>query len=321
MMGSHPSRAVSEGILWALAAAAITLSAAYLPLLASLIWAIPVVVVVVRHNILTGLWTMLVAWLLLMVFTGPLVAAVLVFQFGCLGLVYGYFFKRGASAGRTLHAGLLVAVVFAALVLLLPDSFLGVNFSGLSHQFDLEPTIQFYRQVGLIGTNTGMTEEVARQMLLNMNHWLQILLPGSQIVGNMLMAVLNFIAARWLLRKVGLTVEPLPSFRKWQLPWYYVWGFILGLGLTLLGDYLKWGTGKNTGLNIIYIYLPVLIVDGMAVAAFYWKKLPGLLMLRIVIILTSFFYFPFLVIGLLLLGLFDPLFDYRKIRGKGVEEK
>ncbi|MHB1125588.1 MAG: DUF2232 domain-containing protein [Bacillota bacterium] len=318
-MSSQQARGLTEGMLWGAAAALVT---AYLPGLASLIWALPIVVVVVRYDLLTGLWSLLVAWLLLTVLSGPTETLTLVVQFGSLGLVYGYYFKEGATAGRTLQAGLLVAVAFTALVLFLPVDFLESIRAGWAEQYlsGVDHTMESYRQI-FSGTNAGFTKEAAQQMLSMLDHWMRALFAGSMIVNDMLIAALNFIAARWMLKKLLLPVRPLPSFRMWQLPWYYVWGFILGLGLALLSDYLKWDAGKNSGINIIYVYLPVLFVNGMAVAAFYWKKLPALPMLRIVIILTSFFYFPILVIGLLLLGLFDPLFDYRKIRGKGVEEK
>ena len=99
------------------------------------------------------------------------------------------------------------------------------------------------------------------------------------------------------------------------MPWQLVWVFIAGLGLWL------WGREETSaayyiGSNILAVIAPIALYYGFAVTLYVLKRMPikrnfGLIVLAVVFV--TIFTVP-IIIMLGLIGLFDALIDYRKIR-------
>ena len=85
------------------------------------------------------------------------------------------------------------------------------------------------------------------------------------------------------------------------------------LGLALAGDF--WGQSLLVaiGQNIIYVYLPILLVTGLSVAVYYYYKVPISATWKMLLVFVALINLPLTVIALILLGTFDPLFNYRKL--------
>ncbi|MCL2678172.1 MAG: YybS family protein, partial [Clostridiales bacterium] len=100
-------------------------------------------------------------------------------------------------------------------------------------------------------------------------------------------------------------------FRNWRIPWPLVWGVILGLGLYLLGPHLNSEPLEQAGVNLLYIFSPLMFIIGLAVVSWFFKAYrvsPFLILLLIVLFIR---YPGFFFIWLILLGLFDPLLNFR----------
>jgi uncharacterized protein YybS (DUF2232 family) len=106
-------------------------------------------------------------------------------------------------------------------------------------------------------------------------------------------------------------------FIKEIMPWQLSWMVIAGLACWLLGrDQMNWL--YYSGANILAIVVPITIFYGSAVLAYWLQRLPKKSrkwMVILVVLLGLFFSVPTIIfIGLI--GLFDSLLDYRKIRRK-----
>jgi len=139
------------------------------------------------------------------------------------------------------------------------------------------------------------------------------LIPGVLVFGSLVSSCINYLLARQVLSRLGYRLQAIPPFRTWQLPWYSVWGIIAGLGLALAGDF--WGQSLLVaiGQNIIYVYLPILLVTGLSVAVYYYYKVPISATWKMLLVFVALINLPLTVIALILLGTFDPLFNYRKL--------
>ncbi len=318
--------ALVEGALLAALTAILALIGLWIPplqFITNLVWTVPIVIVILRQNVKVGIMSTVVAAVLVLLFSDPVRAFFLILQFGGVGIVYGVLFKRQTSPGRMMIVGSIVAAASMVLMIVLSSWILGVDITGWSKEFaaSIGPVMNMYRQMGLLDrlAQQGVSEEQLRQSLEQFVKWFQVLVPGILTLSAILSAALNFVVARAVIKKLGFTVPYIPPFRRWQLPWYSVWGVILGLAFTLAGDNRQWAFLSKLGQNIMYVYLPFLFISGLSVVVYFFKERPLSPVLRAMIIVFGFFYWPVAVLIIASVGLFDPLFNYRKL-GKEQEK-
>jgi uncharacterized protein YybS (DUF2232 family) len=287
-----------------------------LMLITSLVWTIPIVVLIVRRDLKTGLMATIVAAFLVTLVVGPVRAFFLILQFGGLGLIYGYLFKAKVSSGNALLGGALVAAASTALTMGLSFLIMGGSLANLevTSRETAAAMIEAYRQAGVLDemTNGEMTPEEMAEAMVQM---MLVLLPGALVIGGVFSAFINFLLSRAVVKRLGLYSPYLPPFRRWQLPWYMVWGFIAGLGLWLLGDYLAVRWLAVVGQNILYVYLPIIFVIGLAVATYFYHRWTWPVFFKVMLLVVAVLYLPIAVMTLMMLGLLDTLFNYRKITG------
>jgi len=314
-----------EGALMAALTAVLALVGLLVPplmLITSMIWTIPIVVLIVRRDFKTGIMATLVAALLVTLVVGPVRSFFLVLQFGGLGLIYGYLFKVKVSSGNALFSGALVASASTALALGLSFLIMGGTFANLetTSRETAHAMIEAYRQAGVLENMTQgeMTPEELADAMVRM---MMVLLPGALVIGGVISAFINFMLSKAVVKRLGLYSPYLPPFRRWQLPWYMVWGFIVGLGLWLLGDYLAVRWLVVAGQNTLYVFLPILFIIGLAVATFFFYRWTWPAFFKVMVLMLAVLYFPIAVMTLIMIGLLDTLFNYRKITGNEEEIK
>lgn len=324
MDSSLRTRAIVEGALMAALTAILALAGFYLPFLrflTNLVWTIPIVIATVRHGLGIGIMSTVVAGFLIFILASPLEALFLVLQFGGLALLYGYAFNKGIKPGITLLAGTGVAIISFLLTFGVSLLISGLNQINFVDQLKetIEPTIEMYRSLGLFdkyGTS-GLTEENMRQMLAGFINLLIVLFPALIVTYGIMAAFLNYIIGQKILFKIGIPVPQLPPFRNWQLPWWTVWGFIGGFGLSLAGSYWQIKTLTTIGSNIMMVYYPVLFVLGLSVIAyFYHHKLQRAFSYRLLFIFSVFFFFRYVSLLIPIVGLFDLVMNYRRLPGE-----
>lgn len=323
MHNSVRTQAIVEGALLAALTAILGLAGIYLPFLRLVIdflWTIPIVVITVRHGLRVGMITLSVAGVLIVMLAHPLSAFFLILQFGGLALFYGAAFREKWRPAATLFVGTGIAVLSFLLVLALLVQLTGFEALNFAEQMEasIEPTIELYRQLGLFkqGAQTGVTETAVREMLTALTQTAILLIPAFFVLWALATAFLNYLIAQQILGKLKIRTPVLPPFRRWQLPWWLVWGFIFGFAAYLIGDYFALEKLVQIGMNIILIYAPILFILGLAVASFYLGKYVKGTMARVFLIFLVIFFFRFLFLALMAVGLLDLLFDYRNILGR-----
>ncbi|MGI9951647.1 YybS family protein [Moorellaceae bacterium AZ2] len=324
MSQRESTTALAEGALMAALAAGVALMGIFLPplqLFTNLVWTLPITVLTVRRNLRTGIMATLVAGLLVGLLGGLLRAFFLFIQFAGIGLLYGYLFKQEAAPGRMVMAGTLVALVSLLLSLGLSFYLLGWSPGQLAADLEHMPehVLEIYRRSGVLEqlSREGVTAEELRRYLENLVTYLRRLVPAMLATVALFTAFINYVVAEMVLRRLKLTAYQLPPFRHWQLPWYSLWGVIAGLGLSLLGDYQQMAWLKTVGLNILYLYLPLLLGNGLAVVSFFAYRFKWPWLLKAALIVVFLINIPLGLVVVLGLGLFDPFLGWRKPREAG----
>jgi len=288
----------------------------FVEFLRGLVWAVALTLLVCQRNLITGVCTWLVAGLLLWRVTGEVSLVPAFLANGGLGLLYGHLFKTGVAPRKALGVGITFAIFAFLLIFFLASPSVAVVWhewqAGL--QASQGSVLDLYRQSGVLDllARQGVSQETLSLYMNEVTGLLAGLLPSIMLLDIVLTAVLTYLAAYWVLRRFGIQVVALPPFREWQLPWYLIWGVICGLAFSLLGDYLKVKVLAVIGQNLVFGYLPWLVVTGLALIAYFDYFFSMALIFKLIFAVIVILNFPLMFTLVALLGAFDPLVNFRR---------
>jgi uncharacterized protein YybS (DUF2232 family) len=315
-LSSVKNKALTEGAFFAAFAALLGLIGLYVPPLyffTTLLVPLPLAVLVRRHDLVAGLKALAVTTFLMFIFFGePFTVLILVIQFGPLGLLLGALFKNHIPAGPSIAASSIMAAFLTVVTIALGFWITGINPFAMGQEMRqaMEQAGNWYARAGLVDAES---EQQLREFSEQMISLLAVLLPGSLAVWALTSALLTYLIARAVFIRLNYSVPPIPPFSHWRYPWYSLWGITVGLGLVLAGD--QWGLDLvgNIGANILYVFAAVFFVLGLSVLSFYLKRWQVMKLVKVIIIITAVLYWPFAVVGIITMGVLDPIFNSRRL--------
>jgi len=299
-----------EGAFLALIIAGLGALAIYffpIKFLVDYIWGIPLIIIVKKYNLGIGLLTLATTFFITWMLTDPIMTLLLVVKLAPLALVYALLFKGEVRPGVTLLSGVIVALL-SDLVTLLGYMYLAqvpIIPSDEALRMQTQQFAEFY-------TKFGMDAEQARQLVDSAVKLSLMLIPSTLAVVAIFRAFLTYILAAKVLRKMNYGVAALPPFSDWRLPWYSIWSIILGLGMSLAGDEYQIKILSDIGKNLIFIFIPLFMVTGIAVVTKFFKtwRIPS--WLKGLLVFLGLINFGTTLVLFALIGMFDPLVSFRK---------
>lgn len=307
-------RGLAEGALVAALCVVLGLSAHYLPVLgvaAVFVGPVPIVVACLRHGPRIAAMAAVVAAVLLGTFLGALQGLVLGFAFGTMGLALGIAFARRMSpSAAILWASLATA---SATALSMGVAFLFLNVSPTRM---VEEMFQAYEGAAELWGRLGVPalQEQAQAMLAMARQSFALAWPAAFAAALVLLAVINWAVARGILRRLGHRVPGFPPFVQWRFPRWLAAPFLLGWAAWALLPYHRLDWLFRVGVNVTMVLSLAMYLQGAAVALSFLRRWVGaraglvlavLLLLRVDLVLML----------LLWVGVFDLLFDYRRLAG------
>lgn len=173
-------------------------------------------------------------------------------------------------------------------------------------------SIASYKSSGMLTTahQLGVTEAQLQTGLVQMLPVYFSLIPSfAALAGFVEFGFAAYVAERFI--RGGERVKV--PFSQWRLPWYAIWGVILGLASYLLGDQFGWLSWKILGMNLMVIYALVALVLGIAVYGYVLKSAKVPRFVKWILLMINLFYFLFSLVALMMFGLFDVVFNFRKL--------
>lgn len=316
-MTSHRITPLTESGLLSALTVILAMAAAYLPaigMVAALVWALPVVVLIVRHGLRWGVMSVLVSGVIMALLLEPMLSLRMVLSFGPTGLMLGYAFRHhwsGAHAfGMTLVASVAGKLLtFGLLFLVTSVNPLNMQMDVMQQSFD--QTFAVYEQMGLDKNAIAASKAQISEAMTYLN----LLLPFIVGVMGLLDAGVAYIVSSRVLRRLGETVPQLPPFAEWRLPQF----FLYLLGFALVGIY--WGGSREiqplyqAAFNLNMVAMGAGVIQGLSLMSYAMDRF------RVGRVMRMFFY-AFVLLGGVLVqilaftGLFDMLFDYRRRFGQ-----
>ena len=169
--------------------------------------------------------------------------------------------------------------------------------------------LNYYRQNNDISAETLV-------MLESTLHWMKVYIPRvmPSLLGSFILGLIWFtmVLGNILIPKAGGDA-PWESYQLWQLPEKIIWTAI-GAGLCVL---MPIQIVRMIGINVLVLLSMIYCFQGMSIAVFFMNKW------KVPLLLRSFFYVmvifqSFGTILLLILGIGDIWFDFRKLKQKEI---
>lgn len=304
-----------EGGILASIAIVFALISVYLPFLGvivNLIWPVPVLLLGVRHGLKASLMCLTVAGIIIAILINPIQAISVVFGFGFIGISLGYAINQRWSPLKTMMIGSVASLLSKGAVLLISIVLMGIN--PLTVQ--LAATGQALEQALAIYQTLGFTSEQLQAIRTTMETTIGLLkyiMPAGFALASVVDTYLNYLIAKKILARLGNPQPDFLEFRLWQIPGYVLW--IYGVSLLLVTFYNQQPDNLLylIGVNLQMVTNVILLIQGLSIVYYYihYKNWPNFLKSLIVILLFSS---QFLVQVVVLMGAFDVVFDYRRLK-------
>ena len=265
---------------------------------------IPITIVTVRQGITAGGLASVLSTILLALFMGPLSAISGGLQYILLGWVMGCMLYRRKSAIKTIYASVGTAA-FAALALLL----INLALMGFTPEAILAYLDSYKAEMLEMYNTTGMTD-----MLLQVIDLAIRFMPAMMIISHGVMAIVTYFITTQVLKRLKIRIPRLQNLQNWILPGAFVWLLIGVWALWLAGDFIEISWMNTLIANLLIIFAALLLLDGVALAMHLFKIPQMSTGMKAIIVFSMFFFFTGYMVALVLAGLADLLFDFRKLR-------
>lgn len=245
------------------------------------------------------------------------------------------FIHRWAIINDKIYWKVIAAVFFSffgamILYILLYSAFYRVNFftesltnyNGYIDNLADDSFIEAYSRLMLV--DSSQMNEIVSQVQ-GMLRFIPRVLPGIFIVSFGIISCVNYVFSTHILKRYNVEIKQMPPFIKWDLPWYHVWGVILGLVLILIPnmsgpDSSNPGTFDNiidiAGYNLTIIFGVLYLILGISVLFGIFARFKIGTLWKIFIFAFLWFFFGSAFIVFPLLGLIDIWVNFRKLKRK-----
>ena len=275
----------------------------------SVLLPIPLAVLVRRRDLKVAILSLIVTiFLMAILYPNPLQVLIMFIQFGPLGLVLGLLYKNYVSAGHAMVTAYIVSALAALAVITLTVLVSGINFEIMQASLTegMNKVFTMYQEAGV------PVPADQQQLFLNSIKSTMLVLPTIYVIFALFATTLTYIVGAKVLRRLNYQVNALPPFSKWRLPWYAIWGMILGLLFLLAGNQFHFNTSKIIGQNVLTLFAFIFFIMGLSVVVHFYKQIKLSKPFKMVLLFLLIIYISFMYMAVVLLGLLDTIFNLRR---------
>ena len=274
-----------------LAVVLLTILNIYIPFLSLfilIVWPIPIVLTTIKYGPKEAAIVIAIAALINGIFFSPLMGLLAVVGFGFIGFVLGSSVNEELSPIKVLIFTILTVFLSQTLILTISIQFLG---------FDVNQIIN-ESMSAVMGS-----PQIDELIMAQLKSVIKSIIPAVLFISSVLVGVVNYYITMWYINSLGINKKTFKDIRFWNFP---KWIISLGILLTLMFS-------QNTILlnfNIILSFFA--FIQGFSVGLYFVNK-KGNMFLNILYIFIVFL-IPLLPFALILVGLVDMWFDFRKLK-------
>ncbi len=294
----------------------------FLGIFVTFLWPVPIAMIAVRHGMRTSVMTVVVAGAVLSMVVGLLEGALMTFVMGLVGLALGYALLKRWNPVNTVLLATVAVVIGTVTSFSISILFFDLNISMMFEQMAEAATrvAEIYERFGVSRDTLEPFTAVWTQAI----DLMRLILPAILLVGGLVNAVLNYEVARRVMSRFGYNMQPLPGFAEWRFPSWAALGFIGGQvaaalygagAIELFGRTLHLGHESlllfNTAANVAFASQFLLVVQGLSLAYHFLMRFRMPRGISVFILAWAWFN-PTMSQIILMFGLMDAVFDYRR---------
>jgi uncharacterized protein YybS (DUF2232 family) len=260
-------------------------------MLVLIVWPIPVAVITLKYDLNTTAGLVAVTALISGILFGPMLGLLAVIGYGLVGFVIGNCLKENIKPFRTLLFTIFAVLMSHILLLLISKYMLGINFQSILNEVS--------SILGQTGNMSNMEDMISSQLQL-----LKRIFPALVGISAIITGSLNYYVTNWYIKRVGYSKKIYKKIKYWFLP---RWPIAIGIVASLI---LK----RNiffVNLNMILLFL--VLLQGYAVSLYFIDEKTSNSLIKIIFTAVVLFV-PLFPPAVVLLGLVDFWFDFRKIK-------
>ena len=261
----------------------------FLSMAVMILWPVPIVYLMQKKDTNRVITVIIIAAFLNGALFGPVMGLMTVIGFGLVGFVIGNVIKEGFSPLKTLITAVITVIISQILIVYVSSEMIGLNYQALFQQ-------------ALESLGGELDQQSVEQLIMAQFSLVKMIFPALLAISASITGVLNYYVSAWYLRRRGLNIELYKSISKWFLPRWPV-SILIVISLLLNSNPIF------INLNIYLFFL--VFLQGFAVLMNYLSKKNSSFILKVLTIFLIFI-FPPVPIVLILLGLLDMWFNFRK---------
>jgi len=261
----------------------------FLSMAVMILWPVPIVYLVQKKESRSVIGVIVIAALINGLLFGTLMGLMTIIGFGLVGFVIGNVIKEGLSPLKTLITAVITVIISQALIFYVSSGMLNLNYQTLLQQ-------------AVESLSSDFDQQSVEQLINAQMSMIRMIFPALLAISASITGILNYYVSAWYLRRRGLNIELYKAVSSWYFPrWFVSIAIVVSLLLTSNSIFLN--------INIFMFFLAFL--QGFAVLMYYLsKKSSSFLLISFMIFLI--FIFPPVPIILILIGLLDMWFNFRK---------
>ena len=261
----------------------------FLSMAVMILWPVPIVYLVQKKENNSVIGVIVIAALINGLLFGTVMGLMTVIGFGLVGYVIGHIIKEGFSPLKTLITAVITVIISQSLVFYVSSGLMNLDYQTLLQQV-------------LQNLSGELDQQSVEQLIMTQMNLVRMIFPALLAVSASITGILNYYVSAWYLRRRGLNIELYKSINKWYLPRWIV-SILIVISLLL--------TSNIVFLNINIFMFFLAFLQGFAVLMYYLSKKSSSFLLKSFMIFLILI-FPPIPIILILIGLLDMWFNFRK---------
>ena len=261
----------------------------FLSMAVMILWPVPIVYLVQKKESRSVIGVIVIAALINGLLFGTLMGLMTIIGFGLVGFVIGNVIKEGLSPLKTLITAVITVIISQALIFYVSSGMLNLNYQTLLQQ-------------AVESLSSDFDQQSVEQLINAQMSMIRMIFPALLAISASITGILNYYVSAWYLRRRGLNIELYKAVSSWYFPrWFVSIAIVVSLLLTSNSIFLN--------INIFMFFLAFL--QGFAVLMYYLSTKNSSFLLKSFMIFLIFI-FPPVPIILILIGLLDMWFNFRK---------
>lgn len=261
----------------------------FLSMVVMILWPVPIVYLIQKKESSGVIGVIIIAALINGLLFGTVMGLMTIIGFGLVGFVIGNVIKEGMSPLKTLITSVIAVTISQLLIFYVASGMMSLNYQTL-----LQQAIQ-----NLSGE---LDQQSVKQLVSSQISLIRMIFPSLLIISASITGILNYYVSAWYLRRRGLNIELYKSVSNWYLPRWSV-SILIVISLLL--------TSNPIFINISILMFFLAFIQGFAVLMYFLSKRNSSILIKSFLIFLIFI-FPPVPIILILLGLLDMWFNFRK---------